>query len=479
MGRPKTAKLTYGSITASPMGYRTDDPTKREVVVPAPSTDGGQKLARKPMREGKPVKVETPDGLVEYVFVRYMGMTRVIDADGRPHRVKVWRPNKKQAEEAARAAADALIEELARGDAEAQRLAEEQKRAAALGDVTTTVADLVDQYLASPKFAKLATRTRYNYELSAAYIREHAVGPLLPRQVDVAVIRGFLADMSAAHGAGGAKHARAVLRASLSLAIGVPALHVPVNPVVGAEESIPANQVRPRQIDTSRAPTDQEVAALLSGLTRDPRARAQYPGTARRRSSNGNTGEVVNGLDLADLTAVMFATGARIGEVAGLRWSDYDPQRRTLSISGTVVSVPGQGTFRQERTKTKGSTRIVPLAPWAAAALARRARRFGVDMTSAPETPIFPSPQHHDRPQGYDRYRDQANLARAVRDLFTKHGVDWARGHSARKWRVTSLAERGIPTHKIADLVGHSEVATTWGYLGRGRQTDADVIAAL
>ena len=271
----------------------------------------------------------------------------------------------------------------------------------------------------------------------------------------MAAVRRFLVDMAENHGSAGAKHSRAVLRSALDLAIGVTALKVSSNAVLGAHATIPRNVKRKTSIDHRRAPTDREVKNLLSGLTWDPEARAMYPGGPRRRKSrHGRAGAVVNGKDIADLSAVMFATGARIGEVAALRWSDFDPNRKTISISGTLVTVAGKGTYRQPATKTVGSTRVVPLARWALGALNRRARRFGVALTDPPETPICGSPQFP------DRWREQGNLNKAVKSLYARHGLDWARGHAARKWRVTSLAERGVPTHKIADLVGHESIAT-------------------
>ena len=51
---------------------------------------------------------------------------------------------------------------------------------------------------------------------------------------------------------------------------------------------------------------------------------------------------------------------------------------------------------------------------------------------------------------------------------------------AGRQTRPRSLdVERGIPIHKVSDLVGHVSVATIQGYLGRGRETDRDVRAAL
>jgi integrase len=196
----------------------------------------------------------------------------------------------------------------------------------------------------------------------------------------------------------------------------------------------------------------------------------------RHKSKHGAAGSgKVNGKDIADLALVMFHTGARIGEVGALRWGDVDLDNATIHISGTLSILAGVGTIRQERTKTKTSMRLVPLSQQAATALRERAAFFGIDPLDPAmgERPVFGSPQHP------ETLRDYRNLARAVRILFTKHGLPYARGHAGRKWRVTSLVERGVPLHKAADFVGHSSIKTTFGYLGRGRQTDDDVRALL
>ena len=312
---------------------------------------------------------------------------------------------------------------------------------------------------------KLAAGTRYVYRSAAKHINEHAIGGMRPRDVDVAAVRSFLVDTANAHGTGGAKHARAVLSRAFDLAVGTRSLRVPANPVAGTRNAVPKVRMRDLGIDHSKAPTDEQVARLLAGLTRDPEARAWYPGHVRRTDGQGNP------LDIADLAAVLFATGARLGEVAALRWQDVDLDAGTVMISGTLLALPGEGTTRQDATKTRGSTRLVPLAPWALAALDRRSRRFNSSTASA--LPVFGSPQHP------KRWRDRRNLSRAVAMLFARHGIDFARGHAGRKWRVTSLVERGVPVHKVSDLVGHVSVQTTTGYLGRGRQTDDDVRIAL
>ena len=135
----------------------------------------------------------------------------------------------------------------------------------------------------------------------------------------------------------------------------------------------------------------------------------------------------------------------------------------------------GVGAVRQAKTKTKAGDRPVPLTRALADLLAARAEQFGVDLDNPPDLarPVFPSPQHH------DRWRDPSNLGKAIRAAFKRHGFEWASSHLARRYRVTSLLDRGVPVGKVADMVGHTKITTTMAYVGRGRGTDDQVRAAL
>jgi integrase len=470
MPRQRIISGTVGPVSVVPLGYDTSDSDQTEVTIPRPSTRGGETLPYpKGMKVGSAVKVELPDGVREYVVRRWRGLARAVDIDGTEHMIRRWRDTRAAAEAATRVAGEAKLRALD-GEREAAASAAASD---AQGDVATTVADLVAVAITSPAFVKLAPRTRDNYRYASGHITDHPLGAMLPRNVDVAAVRRFLVDTATAHGKGGAKHSRALLVRALDIAVETAAMRTPFNAASGVRNAIPSIVVRQLGIDHKRAPTDDEVRKLLAGLTRDPEARAMYPGTARRKSPHGQAGTLINGKDVADLAAVLFASGGRLGEIAALRWCDFDPEAGTVSISGTLVARPESGTTRQEGTKTKGSARVVPLTPWALAALLRRARRFGVTTTDGSKTPIFGSPQH---PQ---RFRDYRNLTRSVATLFARHGVDFARGHAARKWRITSLVEKGVPIHMVADVVGHVSIATTNGYLGRGRQTDDAVLVAL
>lgn len=70
---------------------------------------------------------------------------------------------------------------------------------------------------------------------------------------------------------------------------------------------------------------------------------------------------------MADIVDVMLATGCRIGEVLALRWShlNLDDNPTTLTVSGTIKTETGKGTYRKPTPKTDASQRTIVLPPFA------------------------------------------------------------------------------------------------------------------
>jgi len=75
---------------------------------------------------------------------------------------------------------------------------------------------------------------------------------------------------------------------------------------------------------------------------------------------------------MGDIADLMMATGARIGEVLALRWTDVDLNsvHPTLVLNGTIKTESGKGTYRKaiERART------VTLPEFAIAMLRRPSR---------------------------------------------------------------------------------------------------------
>jgi integrase len=78
--------------------------------------------------------------------------------------------------------------------------------------------------------------------------------------------------------------------------------------------------------------------------------------------------------DMADMIDLMLATGAGIGEVLALRWSDIDlvAPRPNLTINGTIKTEPGKGTYRKTTPNSAAGVRTVVLPYFAVHALCRR-----------------------------------------------------------------------------------------------------------
>jgi len=420
-----------------------------------------------------------PDG---QWWAQVMVVDPELNADGthdKPRRTRV-RPTKAAAIEAAKRAAQQTLLDL-----QAVRQARAKAEAVAdLGDLTTTVGDLVESVMLD-SVGKLKAGTISNYRSQAKFIQSHSIAGLLPRQLDVAGVRRFLREHAEQHGSSAAQQAKALLVKALNIAVESQAMMTAFNPVAAAKRAIPKTTVRESSLDHGRTPDDETVYAMLAALRADP---AYGPMTGpRTKSPHGAAGTATpNPTDVADLLTVIYGTGARIGEVSALRWTDLhlgeDPY---IEITGTVrfvskaaamaAGLDQSGTQRQESTKTKGSDRNVPILPELAQQLRERAGTLGIDLEDAEHLrlPVFPSPQ---KPE---RFRDQRNLADAIKAAQAAHGIDYAATHVARKWRITNLADKGIPISKVADLVGHARVEQTLGYMGRGRQMDSDVRAAL
>lgn len=157
---------------------------------------------------------------------------------------------------------------------------------------------------------------------------------------------------------------------------------------------------------------------------------------------------------LLDLVDVFLGTGARIGEVLALRWSDVDftSSPATVTISGTVVRLRGKvadggGLIRQAHPKTDAGHRVVKLPGFARDTL----MRLSVDAVPTADDLVFPS--------SAGTLRDPHNVRRQWRDARGEQFA-WVTPHSFRK-TVATLIDREATTEDAASQLGHSGTAVT------------------
>lgn len=219
----------------------------------------------------------------------------------------------------------------------------------------------------------------------------------------------------------------------------------------------------------------------------NPAASASPPKIRRREINPPAIKDIRALLDAADaydpefgaLLRLLTATGARRGEVCGLRWSDLDRGSRTLSIKRSVASVAG-GTVVKD-TKTHAARRIA-LDDDTIAILDRQRERlehrasvceleFNEDGYVFTRTADGSDPLHPDT--------ITKTFARVCKQAEFK-GV---RLHDLRHLHATQLLAAGVPVRTVSGRLGHANAATTLNvyahFLEASDREAADVIGEL
>lgn len=149
-------------------------------------------------------------------------------------------------------------------------------------------------------------------------------------------------------------------------------------------------------------------------------------------------------------------TGMRPGELAALRWSDIDGDRRMVFVRRTVAYVNGH--FVETAGKTTSSERAIPLSDEALVLLARQRRhvdtlrqRAGAQWQDADL--VFPG--HHGQPV------HRSVIHKWVRRICHAAGVPPLRPHDLRHAAASVLVDAGVPLPAVAQLLGHTTPTTT------------------
>lgn len=275
------------------------------------------------------------------------------------------------------------------------------------------------------------TQRRYR-EVLDSYVCP-GVGGLTIREASVSRLDRFLKATRLKHGSGSAKLAKTVLSAMLGLA----ARH-------GAISTNPLRDVARVTVNRKavRALTVEEASALRAGLFQwqtEPRPRG------RKRPD-----------DLLDVVDIMLATGARIGEALALRWKDVDLKsaRPTLTVTGTIIYVQGQGMTIQEHPKSTNSRQRYFLPAFAVDMLLRRQVQ---QLESNPWDVVFPS--------STGTLRDPGNFRKQWRSARDDIGFQWVTPHTFRKSVGTLLANTEGMASASAQLGHSSEQITSRHYV--------------
>lgn len=307
-----------------------------------------------------------------------------------------------------------------------------QVRAVSTGEITadTTLGALAEVWLRDLADSGRSTNTRQRYdEVTRKYIVKglHAVKI---REATLGVLSTFLGKVADDIGRPTAKLVRANLSGMFQIAV-----------AHGAVERNPVTDVK------AKAPEHAEVVALTIDEVHEIRATLRTDKVAQRQ-------------DLVDVVDLLIATGARLGELLALRWSDVDlaADVPSLVITGTIIRKRGVGLVRQDKPKSAGGRRRLYLPQFAVDTLLAR-------KVSAPANEhdvVFAS--------SVGTLRDPTNLRTQWRAVRDRHGWGEVVPKSFCKAVATLLADDRM--ENASAQLGHSGTdVTSRHYIARTNET--------
>ena len=341
------------------------------------------------------------------------------DFSGRRQRIRRSAPTRAGAR---RAVMSELNRVLAGGERDRITAAMPLSKAAALWLVS--IEERVDRGTRSP-----STLDLYRHAVERHVVPQ--MGELLLVETTTARLDRFLQGILRTKGYATAKLCRTILSGICGWAVRQGGM--PTNPV---------RDVTPLELDrdrTAKALTPTEVREWLAVLDGDEYARRH---------------------DLPELARFVLATGLRLGEALGVRWSDIDFDRGVVSVERTVIRVKGRGLIAS-RLKSRSSYRVLVLPGWCLTML--RSRRNGLGVIDGP---VFADAK--------GGYRDRNNVGAAFRRVRRGTPFEWVTPHTYRKTVATLLDSSGASARMIADQLGHSRISMTQDvYMGRRTVTSA------
>jgi len=277
------------------------------------------------------------------------------------------------------------------------------------------------------------------------------------REATTQQLEAFLRMVAAEHGPASAKSARSVLSGMFKLAVRFDARSN--NPI---REVSTFSAARPKQ---ARAFTSDDLVSILNSARSSQVVLPAVRGA--KKASELTVASYSQRVDLLDVLIMLAATGERISEVLGLRWSDIDLDQKLVSITGKIVRGKGLGLFRDDSTKTEAGTRVVSLPD------------FGVQMLHQRKITVLWNSLDLVFPSSTGTIRDADNTMKQWKRVREALGFEWASTHTFRKALATVADSAGISARQVADHLGHRQVSMTQDvYMGRGR-THPEVALAL
>lgn len=340
-----------------------------------------------------------------------------------------------------------LITEYADSRVEVERLVRERAQAIWSGlfvevTKTTTVDQLAQLWLASPRVKKLQATTQQTYAANIRTIISPRIGAVRVEALTPAFLSHFIDQLQIDVSPAYASTARKML--SLILNVAVKQGIFPSNPVATVE------RISHEERDYLSLNAEQVPLVLM--------LMSQWRG----KNPDRRGGVRPNYRLLVDTALVMLGSSARPGEVLGVRRSDvkFTPEgRMQMRIGGTVVQTKEHGNHRKNSPKKARQRRWITLPAYSADVLKRRMAEY----VDNPDGLLFAT--KNGTPYSVNKlelmYRDFRDHTKDELRALEVEPLELFTPKVFRKTAATALEKGGGDPDIMRRALGHANIRTT------------------
>lgn len=276
-------------------------------------------------------------------------------------------------------------------------------------------ADSFGKYLVGERARSPHTVRAYLSDLDSLFVHVVSEGISNPREIELGTLRRWLGAQSEA----GISRSTLARRAATARAFTAWALR---EELIAVDPALRLKAPK-REGSLPGVLNQQQITRILTDL--EAAAAAGEPVPLRNRA----------------MVELLYATGVRVGELAGMDIDDLDPDRRTLRVLGKG---------NKERTVPYGLPAAVAVDDWL-----RRGRPKLATEVSGPA--LFLGMR--------GKRVDQRQVRAVVEGLLEALGDTSATGpHALRHSAATHLLDGGADLRAVQEILGHSSLATTQIY---------------
>jgi integrase len=195
---------------------------------------------------------------------------------------------------------------------------------------------------------------------------------------------------------------------------------------------------------------------------------------------------------LYPIVCVAAFTGARRNEILALRWSDLDPQAKTLRIERAIEDVHGEAPAIKGPKTERGKRTIAIDDDLVRLLCAERERHLrlkagvpdgvAVDLglVRLPEGALmFPAPPARGEDFDFTKLRHPDAFSKQFMRRATALGLPELRFHDLRGSHETALLDAGVSVHVVAARCGHDPAVLLRSYAKRTKKADTSAAAII